>query len=69
MTRDMPIYPEGPQPGPEVYSLQAADIKIGLDTKGQHTQSTVNMGLRKGERVSTFLWDKQKSDYDQNYHD
>ena len=26
------------------------------------------MNLRKGERVSTFLWNKQKSDYDQNYH-
>ena len=65
----MRIYPDGPQPGPEVYSLQASNIALEIASKGPQRQSTVSMDLRKGERVSTFLWDKLMSDYDQKYHD
>ena len=34
LTREMQIYPEGPQPGPEVYSLQAHNIVLEMAKKG-----------------------------------
>ena len=69
LAREIHLHQEGPQPGPEVYSLQAAKIALEIASKGPQRQSTVSMDLSKGERISTFLWDKQMSDYDQKYHD
>ena len=67
-TRDMVLIESAADVGPEVYSLMAAQAKMNLIAKGPQTQSTVNMDNMKGGKRDSYLYNKHKSDYEDEAH-
>lgn len=62
-TRVMPHYKKpNMQPGPEVYSIKAAEARERLTKTGPMNQSTVDLKKMKGER-SGFIYNKHWTDY------
>ena len=67
-TRAMPMFAEKSLPGPEVYSLRAAQQDISLKERaGPRNQSTVSLSLMRGER-SMALVTKTKEELALNGH-
>ena len=54
-------------PGPDFYSVKAAETKSELKTIGPQRQSTVDLNLCKGDRYG-FVFSKTKDEYVQNAH-
>ena len=65
-TRKMPHYDiDAPQPGPETYSINAADVKISLKQKGSATQATVDLQKQNVFDRGSFLRDRLPADYEE----